>query len=89
MEWGWGECLAMSEDDASDDGNSIVESHRSTFEIQRSPTSNGKATYGGDNRGLKGDRANIRDWKPPQQSLMGSSLKEQEQLQVRSFNDGD
>lgn len=84
MEWGWGECLALclSDDDATDDGNSVVESHRSTFEVQRSPTTNGKATYGGDAKGLKGDKAVIHDWKPPQQSLMGSSLKERDQLKV-------
>lgn len=82
MEWGWGDCLAMSEDDATDDGNSIVESHRSTFEARRSPTGNGRATYGGDGHGLKGDKVIIRDWKPPQPSLMGSSLKEKDQLKV-------
>jgi hypothetical protein len=81
-EWGWGDCLVMSEDEASDDGNSVVESHRSTFEIQRSPTTNGKATYGGDSRVPKGDRVTIRDWKPPQQSLLDSSLKEKDQLQA-------
>jgi Pleckstrin homology domain len=84
MEWGWGECLALSDDDVTDDGQSVAESHRSTFEAQRSPTTNGKATYGGDTRGLKGDKVLIRDWKPPQPSLMGSSLKEREQLQASS-----
>ena len=82
MEWGWGDCLAMSEDDITDDGTSLAESRRSTFEAQRSPTSNGKATYGGETRVLKGDRAVIREWKSPQPSLMGSSLKEKDQLQV-------
>lgn len=82
MEWGWGECLAMSDDDLTDDGSSAIESHRSTLEVQRPPSSLGKATYGGETRGLKGDKAVIRDWKPPQQSLMGSSLKESEQFKV-------
>jgi len=82
MEWGWGDCLAMSEDEATDDGGSLTESRRSTFEAQRSPSSNGKATYGGDNRVLKGDKVVIREWKPPQASLMSSSLKERDQLQV-------
>jgi hypothetical protein len=82
MEWGWGDCLAMSEDDVTDDGTSLADSRRSTFEAQRSPTTNGKATYGGESRVLKGDKATIREWKPPQASLMASSLKEREQLQV-------
>ena len=78
MEWGWGDCLALSEDDATDDGTSLGDSRRSTFEAQRSPTTNGKATYGGDNRVLKGDKATVREWKPPHASLMASSLKERE-----------
>jgi hypothetical protein len=82
MEWGWGECLALSEDDGTDDATSPADSRRSTFEAQRSPTTNGKATYGGGNRVLRGDKAVIRDWKPPQASLMASSLKEKDQLQV-------
>ena len=83
MEWGWGDCLAMSDDDITDDGTSPAESRRSTFEAQRSPTSNGKATYGGETRVLKGDKAVIREWKSPQPSLMGSSLREKDQLEVR------
>jgi len=85
MEWGWGECLALglSEDEGTDDGSSLVGSHRSTFEAQRSPTTNGKATYGVvESRRPKGDKVIIHDWKPPQQSLMGSSLKEKDQLKV-------
>jgi Pleckstrin homology domain len=83
MEWGWGDCLISSDDDVTDDGRSVTESNpRSTFEAQRSPVSNGKATYGGDSRALKGDRVLIREWKPPQPSLMASSLKERDQLQV-------
>jgi Pleckstrin homology domain len=82
MEWGWGDCLALSDDDGTDDAQSVADSHRSTFEVQRSPTINGKATYGGESRVLKGDKAVIRDWKPPQSSLMGSSLKEKDQLKV-------
>ena len=84
MEWGWGECLSLtvSDDEETEDENSFVDSRRSTFEAQRSPTSNGKATYGADRQGLKGDKATIHDWKPPQQSLMGSSLKERDQLKV-------
>jgi hypothetical protein len=82
MEWGWGDCLQMSDDDFSDDGSSAVGSRRSTLEAQRPPSVMTKSTYGGEKRGLKGDKAVIRDWKPPQQSLMGSSLKEAEQLKV-------
>ena len=88
MEWGWGNCLALSDDEVTDDGTvSAVGSRRSTFEAQRSPTTNGKATYGGD-KVLKGDRALIREWKPPQQSLMASSLKERDQLKVCSKSEG-
>lgn len=82
MEWGWGDCLAISEDEATDDEASVADSRRSTFEAQRSPTINGKATYGGESRVLKGDKAIIREWKEPQQSLMPSSLKEKDQLKV-------
>ena len=82
MEWGWGDCLAISEDEDTDDGTSAAESRRSTFEAQRSPTNNGKTTQGGETRILKGDRAIIRKWKSPQPSLMDSSLKERDQLQV-------
>jgi hypothetical protein len=82
MEWGWGDCLALSEDEATDDETSAMDSHRSTFEAQRSPTSASKMTHGGDSRVLKGDRAVVREWKPPQSSLMGSSLNERNQLQV-------
>ena len=88
MEWGWGDCLALSEDEVTDDGTSVADSRRSTFEAQRSPTSNGKATYGGENRTLKGDKAIIRDWKTPQPSLMPSSLKEKDQLRVDPGSDG-
>lgn len=83
MEWGWGDCLALSEDEATDDGTSAMDSRRSTFEAQRSPTNAAKMTYGGETRVLKGDKVVIREWKPPQSSLMGSSLKERDQLQVR------
>jgi hypothetical protein len=83
MEWGWGNCIAISEDEATDDGQSASESRRSTSEVQRSPTSNGKATsFAHDGRILKGDKAVIREWKPPPPSLMASSLKEREQLEV-------
>jgi hypothetical protein len=82
MEWGWGDCVAISDDDLSDDESSVLGSQRSTMEVQRPPSSIAKSTYGGDGRKLKGDRAVIREWKPPQQSLMGSSLKEGEQLKV-------
>ena len=83
MEWGWGGCLV--DDDGTDDGTaSLGESHRSTFEGQRSPTHNGKASYGGDSHVLKGDKAVIREWKPPPSSLMASSLTERNQLDVCS-----
>ena len=81
MEWGWGGCLV--DDDGTDDGTaSISESHRSTFEGQRSPTTNGKASYGGDSHVLRGDKAVIREWKPPPSSLMASSLTERSQLEA-------
>jgi hypothetical protein len=83
MEWGWGGCLVVSDDEGTDDGTtSLGESHRSTFEAQRSPTTNGKATYGGDSLTLKGDKAVIREWKTPPSSLMASSLTERNQLDV-------
>lgn len=86
MEWGWGDCLALSDEDGTDDGQSVADSHRSTFEGQRSFIGNAKATYGGEGRGLKGDKAVIREWRPPQSSLMASSLKEKDQLQVCSYS---
>lgn len=83
MEWGWGDCIAMSEDDGTDDGQSASETQRSTPEVQRSPISNGKATsFANDGRILKGDKAVIREWKSPQPSLMASALKERDQLEV-------
>jgi len=84
MEWGWGECLALglSEDEETEDDNSPDQSRRSTFEVQPSPTTNGKKTFGAEGRELRGDTAMIHDWRPPQQSLMGSALKERDQLKV-------
>ena len=83
MEWGWGNCIILSEDEVTDDGESASESRRSTLEVQRSPTINGKATaFAHDPRNLKGDKAVIREWRPPQPTLMASSLKEREQLEV-------
>jgi Pleckstrin homology domain len=82
MEWGWGDCLALSDGEITDDA-SVIESRRSTFEARRSPIAYGKATYGGDVRVLKGDKAMVREWAPPQASLMASSLKEKDQLKVR------
>ena len=89
MEWGWGDCIAISEDEGTDDGQSASESRRSTTEAQRSPTTNGKATtFAHEGRNLKGDKAVIREWRPPQPSLMASSLKEKEQLEAYPLVDG-
>jgi hypothetical protein len=82
MEWGWGECLALGvSDDETEEETTPVGSRRSTFETQPSPTTP-KMTNGNDGREPRGDKAVIHEWRPPQQSLMGSSLKERDQLKV-------
>ncbi|OLL26049.1 PH and SEC7 domain-containing protein [Neolecta irregularis DAH-3] len=70
-EYGWGEYLDNIENLEDDD------------EAERTRCSTGMSVRSSENSirwKLPGDRVVVKDWKPPQQSLMSSSLSEDEQL---------
>jgi hypothetical protein len=78
VEYGWGNCIMDIDTTGSPPSSNHGEAGRPSLQMSiRSSIDHGSVRPR-----LPGDKVNIKDWTPPQQSMVASSLSEQDQLRA-------